>query len=84
MEQGDFHEKARGVLDPLLLETIPDGRQPQPSFCCWMAENPANGGKDVTFHLDEGAFFIRVAASSGKLLHSWHAIFGILELGRDP
>lgn len=84
VEEGDFHQKARDVLDPLLLQSKAHRCQPQPCFCRWMTQDPANSGKDVTLHLNEGTLFVRVAASLGKLLHCRYTVLGVFKFSSDP
>jgi hypothetical protein len=72
------------VLDALFFETVADRRQPQPCLCCRMPEDPADGRKDVAFHLNEGALLVSLAACCCEFLHCRHAIFGVFELGGDP
>jgi hypothetical protein len=84
MEEGDLHDEARSVLNALFFQAVTHGCQSKPRLCCWVAEDPANGRKNVAFHLNESALFVRITARGSQLLDCWHAIFCVFELGSDP
>lgn len=84
VKESGLHEETRSVLHALLFEPISDRGKSEPCFSCRMTENPSNGRQDVSFHLNECALFVRIAARLCKLLNGRHAIFGIFEFGCNP
>lgn len=84
IEESNLHQESSNVLYFGFFHAGSATHKAEPCFSSWMTESPLNGGEDMTFHLNEGGFFICVAADLNKVLHGRDTFFGILKFCSDP
>jgi len=84
IEESNLHQESSNMLYFGFFHAGSTAHKPEPCFSSWMTESPLNCGEDMAFHLNEGGFFICVAADLNKVLHRRNTFFGILKFCSDP
>lgn len=72
------------MLDLGVLHTGTAAHKSKPGLGCGMTQSPLDCRQNVTFHLDEGGFFVGLATDLSEILNGWYTLLGVLELGSNP